>query len=691
MLKIIMSILVLLFSKNYGQITEMKSPDGKIEVRFKLEDGIPYYSVEKNRKEIIKPSRLGFILKNSSMLDDSMRIDYTQAMSYDQTWTQIWGEKKDIRNNYKELSIYLIEETEKMGRLQVIFRVYNDGVGFRYQIQSNRYLNEIEVMDELTEFNFTDDHSSWWIGAFWWNRYEYLYRNTPLSETDTVQTPFTMETKDGIYLSIHEAALIDYPSMALENIGNNKFKACLYPWSDGVKVKGRIELKSPWRTIQISDSPGGLIESYLILNLNEPCKLFDPGPQHGDPIILKPISWAKPAKYIGIWWEMHLGISTWGSGPNHGANTQNAKKYIDFAAKYGFDAVLIEGWNTGWDGDWIQNGDIFSFTTAHPDFDLEEVVRYANEKGVQITGHHETGGSVINYERQMDSAYALYERLGINTVKTGYVNHGQNIKRIDENGNVQLEWHHGQYMVRHYQKTVEEAAKYKIMLNIHEPIKDTGLRRTYPNLMTREGARGQEYDAWDAEGGNPPDHTTILPFTRLLSGPMDFTPGIFDLTFDDIPGKENNRVNTTIAKQLAHYVILYSPLQMAADLPENYEANPEPFKFIVDVPVDWEDTKVINGKIGDYVTIVRKDRNSPDWYLGSITDEEARTFDISLDFLVEGKKYIAEIYRDGENADWKTNPYEIVIEETEVDKTSVLNLKLAPGGGTAIRFREKND
>lgn len=679
-MKILFAIILTgLFIQSFSQSTEVTSPNGNIKVVFSIEEGIPYYSVERIGEVIIKPSRLGFIIKNSSLFDDSLMIENTETRSFDETWIQVWGEKKDIRNNYNELSISLVEETKQAGKMNIIFRVFDDGIGFRYEIPEQAGLNSFEIMDELTEFTFTDDHSSWWIGAFWWNRYEYLYRNTLLSETDSVQTPFTMEAKDGTCISIHEAALIDYPSMALENKGNYKLKACLYPWSDGVKVKTRTPMKSPWRTIQIADSPGGLIESYLILNLNEPNKLDDVSPEG--------INWIKPAKYIGIWWEMHLGISTWGSGPHHGATTQNAKKYIDFASKYGFDGVLIEGWNTGWDGDWIKNGELFNFTTSHPDFDLEVVVRYANEKGVKIIGHHETGASVINYERQMDSAYALYERLGINTVKTGYVNHGQNVKRIDENGNVQLEWHHGQYMVRHYQKTVEEAAKYKIMLDIHEPIKDTGLRRTYPNLMTREGARGQEYDAWDPEGGNPPDHTTILPFTRLLSGPMDFTPGIFDLTYKNLPEKKNNRVNTTLAKQLAHYVILYSPLQMAADLPENYEANLKPFQFILDVPVDWEDTKVLNGKIGDYVTIVRKDRNSSDWYLGSITDEEGRTLEVSLSFLDEEKKYIAEIYRDGDNADWKKNPYEIAIENKEVDKNSLLTLKLAPGGGEAIHFK----
>lgn len=665
---------------SFSQPLEANSPNGSIKLFLKIEKGIPYYSVEKSGKKIIDKSRLGFRLKNSSQFDDSLELQTSGTSLFDETWTQVWGEKKNIRNNYNELAVSLAEKTNEAGKLNVVFRVFNDGIGFRYELPEQNGLGDFEITDELTEFNLTENYSSWWIGAFWWNRYEYLYRNTPLTEIDSVQTPFTMQAIDGTCLSIHEAALIDYPSMALEYKGDFKLKACLYPWSDGVKVKSSAPMKSPWRTIQIADSPSELITSYLILNLNETNRLED-------------VSWIKPQKYVGIWWEMHLGISSWGSGLHHGATTQNAKKYIDFAAKYGFDGVLVEGWNLGWDGDWIKNGYIFDFTTAHPDFDIDEVVRYANEKGVKIVGHHETGGSVINYEKQMDDAYSLYERLGINTVKTGYVNHGQNIKRIDENenGNVQLEWHHGQYMVRHYQKTVEEAAKHKIVLDIHEPIKDTGIRRTFPNLMTREGARGQEYDAWDPDGGNPPDHTTILPFTRLLSGPMDFTPGIFDLTYKNVPDKKKNRVNTTLAKQLAHYVILYSPLQMAADLPKNYEANPKPFQFIVDVPVDWEDTKVLNGQIGDYLTIVRKDRNSSDWYLGSITDENSRTLEISLNFLDENKKFIAEIYRDGNKADWKTNPYEIIIEQKPVERNQSLTIQLAPGGGQAIRFKKITD
>jgi alpha-glucosidase len=460
--------------------------------------------------------------------------------------------------------------------------------------------------------------------------------------------------------------------MTLAGAPNNTLLCDLVSWSDGVKVRGATPFQTPWRTIQIAEKAGDLITSYLILNLNEPNKLGD-------------VSWVHPGKYVGIWWGMHLGTYTWGSGPRHGATTENAKRYIDFAARYGFPGVLIEGWNVGWDGEWTSHGDLFSFTTPYDDFDIEEVTAYAAAKGVQIIGHHETGAAVANYERQMEDAFAFYRALGIDTVKTGYVGWGQGIKRRDEAGNlVGLEWHHGQYMVQHYRKVVETAARYHIMLDVHEPIKDTGIRRTYPNMMTREGARGQEYNAWGGDGGNPPEHTTILPFTRLLAGPMDFTPGIFDLLFNE--ARPNNRVNTTLAKQLALYVVIYSPLQMAADLPENYEGHPA-FQFIVDVPVDWQDTQVLNAQIGDYVTIVRQDRNSEDWYLGSITDENGRTLEAPLTFLDSDRKYVAEIYADAAAADWATNPLPVEIDRVLVDRNTILSLKLAPGGGQAIRIR----
>ncbi len=655
-----------------SQPLETSSPNGILQVSFTLENGAPRYSVTRFGNEVIKPSRLGFTFKNAPAFSDGFAVVSSEKKSVDETWTQPWGEKKDIRDHYNELTINLVETAARARKMSIVFRVFDYGIGFRYEIPEQRNLDDFEIMDELTQFTLTGDHNVWWIPAYRWNRYEYLYRQTPLSSVDPVHTPVTMKTGNGLYLSIHEAALTDYASMALRRTHSHVLEADLVPWSDGVKVKTSTPMKTPWRTIQIADTPGELITSYLILNLNEPNKLGD-------------LSWIKPGKYVGFWWEMHLRTATWGSGKKHGATTKNAKSYIDFAAKYGFDGVLVEGWNLGWDGDWQQNSDKFNFTTPYDDFDITELSRYAADKGVRLIGHHETSGGISNYERQMTDAFAFSRSLGIRAVKTGYVAHSRGIKWIDEKGGEQKEWHHGQFMVRHYRKAVEEASKHQIMLDVHEPIKPTGIRRTYPNMMTREGARGQEFNAWSKDGGNPPDHTTIIPFTRLLGGPMDFTPGTFDLLFEK--ARPDNRVNTTLAKQLALYVVLYSPLNMASDLPENYEARPAPFQFIVDVPTDWQDTRVLNASIGNYLTVVRQDRNSADWYLGSITDEEGRVLAAPLHFLTPGKKYVAEIYRDGKNADWKNNPYDIEINKILVDNATTLTLRLSPGGGQAIRLR----
>jgi len=657
----------LLFSQSY----HVKSPDSTLQVTVTLKKGIPFYLVSRFGHTLVDSSRLGFVLKNAPALSQDFTVPDTETESFDQTWTQPWGQKKNIRNRYNELRLNLEEKANLQRKMTVVFRVFDDGVGFRYEIPKQPDLKHFEILDELTEFNFSGDNSCWWIPAFAGNRYEYLYKNNPISELDTVHTPLTMKTNEGIYLSIHEAALTDYSSMTLARSGETKLHTYLVPWSDGVKVKASTPLNSPWRTIQIADTPGGLITSYLILNLNKPNQL-------------KEISWLKPGKYVGIWWAMHLGLATWSSGPQHGATTENAKRYIDFASKYGFDGVLVEGWNVGWDGDWGQNGSKFQFTKAYPDYDLKKVAEYAKQHGVYLIAHNETSGGIQNYERQMRNAYRLYKKLGIKAIKTGYVNQGKNITWVDKKGKKHREWQHGQFMVRHYRKAVKAAAKYHLMLDVHEPIHDTGIRRTYPNMMTREGARGQEYNAWGPNGGNPPDYTTIIPFTRLLSGPMDFTPGIFDLLYPE--AKPDNRVNTTLMKQIALYVIIYSPMQMAADLPQNYEKHLDAFQFIVDVPTDWEETKVLNASIGDYVTIVRKDRHSDDWYLGSITDEVGRKLEISLEFLDPAKEYTAEIYRDGTNADWKTNPYDYVIEKKTVDSASKMTLHLAPGGGLAIRF-----
>ncbi len=652
------------------------SPGRVLRLSFLLDQGEAKYRLLRHGREVIEPSRLGFVLRGLDPLDREFKLVSHEIREFRETWTQPWGEKREILNHYRELRVDLVRESLAPLRLTLVFRVSDDGLGFRYVMPEQPGLDSFVIMDEVTEFTFTNDHTTWWIPAYFWNRYEYLYRRSPLSEIDTVHTPVTMESENGLCLSIHEAALTNFASMTLARKSGLVLEADLVPWSDGVKVRALAPMYSPWRTIQVADSPGGLITSYLVLNLNEPNRLED-------------VSWIEPGKYVGIWWEMHLGLSTWGRGSRHGATTEKAKYYIDFAAKHGFGGVLVEGWNIGWDGDWLENCELMRFTETSEDFNPPEVAEYARVRGTRLIGHHETGGGVGNYEEQMTEAFAYYEDLGVRAVKTGYVNHARGIPRIDENGVEQGEWHHGQFMVRHYRKAVEEAARHRIMLDVHEPIKDTGIRRTYPNMMTREGARGQEFNAWDPGGGNPPEHTTILPFTRMLAGPMDFTPGIFDLLFEE--ARPDNRVSTTLAKQLALYVVLYSPLQMAADLPENYEARPGPFRFVRDVPVDWNDTRVLHGEIGDCITIVRQGRHSEDWYLGSITDEESRLLEAQLSFLDPNRTWVAEIYRDGTGAHWRDNPYDMEMQSLPVDHTTVLPLRLAPGGGQAIRFRPAED
>lgn len=658
-----------------AQPLKVASPENINKIVFELRDGVPHYSVLRFGREVVSPSPLGFELREMPSLKDHFTvIDHTTS-TFEEIWIQVWGEKKHIRNHYNELSVMLQESVAPNRKLGIVFRVYDDGIGFRYEFPDQPNLTDFVIMDELTEFRLTGDHTSWWIGAYKWNRFEYYFTESPLAAVDTVHTPLTMRTKDGLHISIHEAALVDYSTMTLERTGGFTLKSNLMPWADGSRVIVSAPFKTPWRTIQLSDTAGGLITSYLILNLNEPNKIED-------------TSWIEPGKYVGIWWEMHLDKSTWGTGDRHGATTENAKRYIDFAAEHGFDHVLVEGWNVGWDENWYESGAVFSFTEPVEGFDLEGVAAYALERGTRLMGHHETSASIISYEEQMEDAFALYERLGVRAVKTGYVGHGQEIFWLDENGEKQFEWHHGQHMVRHHQKVVELAAKHKILLNVHEGVKDTGLRRTWPNLMTREVAIGQEFNAWGEANGNPPEHTVILPFTRNLGGPFDYTPGIFDLHFDEY--RPYNRVKSTLAKELALYVIIYSPLHMAADLPQNYEQNMKAFQFVKDVPVDWYETLVLNGDIGNYVTIARKDINSHDWYIGSITNEQGRHFEIPLSFLEEGRTYVAEIYRDGRYADWDTNPYELEILQKQVDRGTVLNLRLAAGGGQAIRLRAED-
>ncbi|PWD98716.1 alpha-glucosidase [Marinilabilia rubra] len=649
-----------------GEVQKVNSPDGNIQLTFRVDNDTAYYSVSRQGIQIVEKSKLGFVLDEAPALNSGFEVENVETRSFSETWEQPWGEKQEILNNYNELLVHLSEKDGVKRRLDVVFRVFDDGVGFRYIFPEQENLKDFRIMDELTEFNLIGDYEAWWQPAYRPDRYEYLFNKNRLSEvTDTMHTPLTMQASDSLYLSIHEAALTDYASMTLFQDRGHSLKCDLVPWADGVKVYAEAPFSTPWRTIQVADKPGDLITSYLILNLNEPNQLED-------------VSWIKPAKYVGIWWEMHLNKSTWGEGPNHGATTGNVKKYIDFASENNIDGVLVEGWNLGWNTEWWKDGTGFDFTTPYPDFDIREVTDYAESKGVELVGHHETGGAVANYEAQMDSAYAFYEKYGVNYIKTGYVNpRGMNSK----------EWHHGQFGVRHYRKSIETAAKHHIMLDIHEPVKATGIRRTYPNAMTREGSRGMEFNAWGPNGGNPPEHETILPFTRLLGGPMDFTPGIFDIALTDMP---NNQVNTTFAKQLALYVVIYSPLQMAADLPENYVDQPA-FQFIREVPVDWEVTKVLNGEIGEYITIARKDRNSENWYLGSITDEEGRDLTINLDFLDSKSSYKAVLYSDGAEAHFKSNPLDLKIEEKKVTSDMSLTLHLAPGGGQAVSFEKLQD
>ncbi len=641
------------------------SPEGNTTVNFELDDeGKPYYEVTYMGKSVITPSFLGFELEGAPDMMGNFKVIEHLESTFDETWEQPWGEEQFVKNHYNELSVLLEEKTAAPRQLRVVFRVYDDGLGFRYEFPEQEHLDSIFINEEHSGFNLAGDFTAWWIPVSCDDRYECLYSETPASEMDKVHTPVTFKAADDLYLSIHEAALTNYSSMAILNRGDNKLSGELLPCDKdgGVKVYQKAPFHTPWRTIQLAERAGGLIESNLILNLNEPNKLGD-------------VSWFKPGKYVGIWWEMHINKSTWSSGEKHGATTENTRKYIDFAAEHGFDGVLVEGWNTGWDGNWMFGGTHFDFTQPHPDYDVEELSRYAAEKGVYIVGHHETGADVDNYESQLEDAFDFLQKYGMKAVKTGYV----------ENGNLLVNgwYHHGQAYVNHFQRVIDIAAEHQVAIVAHEPIKATGKRRTYPNMISREGARGMEFNAWAGDGGNPPDHEINLAFTRILGGPMDYTPGAFDIR---IPSQPNNQVNTTLAKQLALYVTIYSPMQMACDLPENYMKYPDAFQWIEEVGVDWETTKVLEGAIGDYLTIARKEKDTGTWFIGAITDENPRETTISLDFLDEGKTYYARIYRDADDAHYRDNPEAYEIEETYVDSEGVLELKLAASGGAAIKL-----
>jgi alpha-glucosidase len=654
------------------ELLPVTSPDGRTAVSVRVRDGKLYYAVQRDRRDLMFPSQLGFLFRGAPPLRDSLAIVTSTRSSVDQTWQQPWGEVARVRDQHNELRVSLQERTRLARKLDVVFRVFNDGIGFRYEVPAQPNLGAYEIMDELTEFAFTDDARAWWIPSnrVRLDRSEMLYSSSPLSLLDSVQTPLTMEPRDRrTVVVIHEANLVDYPRMflAAARMENRTLRAALAPYQDGVKVRGRTPLITPWRTIQLADRVHDLVPSVLGLNLNPPS-------------VITNTSWIKPMKYVGIWWGMHINTMTWNSGPQHGATTANTRRYIDFAAANGMGGVLVEGWNTGWDGNWIANRDAFSFTQPYPDYDLRGLAAYARQKGVELIAHNETSGGLANYERQMEAAYKLYQSLDINAIKSGYV--------ADTVGGGHS--HYGQVAVRHHRKAIETAARHNIMLDVHEPIHDTGERRTYPNMMTREGARGQEYNAWGGDGGNPPEHETILFFTRMLAGPMDFTPGIFDIMIQRPTGTARKasdaRVRTTLAKQLALYVVLYSPMHMAADLIENYEGQPA-FKFIRDVAVDWEQSRVLDARIGDYVIVARQQRGANDWFLGAITDEEARSFDVPLSFLPAGREFVAEIYADGTGAHWLDNPLPIAISEQRVNSTTRLRVELAAGGGQAVRLR----
>ena len=648
-------------------VATVSSPNGVLTVELDLHEGRAGYRVERFGEPVIDTSALGFMLRGSGKLERNLALADRATRSFDETWEQPWGEDRYIRNHYNELRATLTETIAPNRTFDVVFRVYDDGIGFRYEFPEQSAAEELIIDDELTEFALADPATAWWIPAGEWNRYEYLYNRTPLNEVTTAHTPMTVRTDDGLHIAFHEAALVDYAGMWLRRAEGRRFRTELAPASEGWKVRRTLPFNTPWRTLQIADSAAALYESSdLILNLNEPNRLGD-------------ASWFTPSKYVGIWWSLHLEQESWATGRKHGATTANTKRYIDFAAEHGFRGVLVEGWNPGWDGQWFGNGYDFDFTRATPDFDIEALSAYARSKGVHLIGHHETGCAVSHYEDQMADAFALNERLGIDVVKTGYVCDAGGIERRLPDGSIAREWHDGQWNAGHHLRVLEAAAKHHVAINSHEPIKDTGLRRTYPNWVSREGARGMEYGAW-GNPTNPPEHEVNLVFTRMLSGPMDYTPGILSLQ------GRGQAIQTTLAKQLALYVVLYSPVQMAADLPENYEKHMDAFQFIRDVPADWARTEVLNGEVGDYVTFARKDRNSDDWYLGSITDENGRVLEVPLSFLDPGRRYTAQVYRDGDGAHWHDAPFAFERETRAVTSADRLTLRLAAGGGQAIRF-----
>ncbi|MDO5497102.1 MAG: glycoside hydrolase family 97 protein [Alistipes sp.] len=690
---------VMAFSVSNLSAQSILSPDGDLKFTFKLNEGVPTYSVEYKQAPVILDSRLGFYLNGAEDLLDGFTVLSSEQSTFDETWEPVWGEEIAIRNHYNELLVHLEQPTTER-KMDIRIRLFDDGYGLRYEFPRQDGLTYFTVKEERTEFALTGDHRAFWMPGDY-DTQEYDYFDSRLSEMGAiaadhvsgnasttrfsdwgVQTALTMKSDEGIYITLHEAALVDYSCMhLLYNPDTKVFTSWLTPDAIGNKAYMQTPAKTPWRTAVITDDARELLASRLTLNLNEPCALED-------------TSWIKPVKYMGVWWELITNKSTWAYAnegnvkldlvdfaalkPNgtHGATNENVKRYIDFASKYGFDQLLVEGWNIGWE-DWFgQHKDyVFDFVTPYPDFDLPELQKYANERGMRLMMHHETSASIRNYERHMDKAYQFMVDNGYNSVKSGYV------------GNIfpRGEYHYGQLMNNHYLYAIKKAAEYKIMVNAHEAVRPTGLCRTYPNLIGNESARGTEYQSF---GGNHPHHVTILPFTRLQGGPMDYTPGIFRMDISSFVPGHNSKVLSTLANQLALYVTLYSPLQMAADMPEHYEQYIDAFQFIVDVPVEWSESRYLAAEPGDYVVIARKDKNSESWFVGGVTDDNARTMPLSFDFLDADKEYVATVYADAKDADYATNPEAYVIYKGKVTSKSATEIKMARGGGFAISIVE---
>lgn len=698
----ILSLALSLFATGSAWAQTLKSPDGNLVLDFHLSGTeTPVYSLDYKGMPVIKESKMGFVLHPDFQFNQDFEIVDTKFAESDTTWETVWGQNKEIRDNHKEMLVALRQK--KTGwLLNIRFRLFDDGLGFRYEFPVQKELRHFIIMQENTEFSLAGDHKAFWIPADY-DSNEYPVTTSRLSEVAglkdavlkeplaaqappkelAVQTPLMMKTDEGLYVNIHEAALVDYPAMCL-NLDDKTFRMSAHLTPDRNGFRGFIQTgtTSPWRTVVVSDDARDILASNLILNLNEPCKIED-------------TSWIKPTKYVGVWWEYFIGTnSSWAYTDNqdiiigktdyttlkpnghHGANTAHVKEYIDFAAKHGFDAVLVEGWNEGWEDNWAFGKErIYSFTKVYPDFDVKELNRYAASKGIKIIMHHETTSSVADYERQLQDAFRFMKDNGYDAVKTGYV--GKMIPRSEH--------HDGQWMVNHYNYVAETAARYRIMVNSHEAVRPTGMCRTYPNWIAQESARGTEFESFN---GITPDHTTILPFTRLMGGPMDYTPGIFEGDLSTYGGSKNNKLSSTLTKQLALYVTMYSPLQMAADLYQNYEKHLDAFQFIKDVAVDWDHTYILEAEPGDYITIARKAKGKNEWYIGGITDENAREAVIDLSFLPAGKKYQATIYADGKKADWRTNPKDYVISTKKVGSKTVLKQRLAPSGGVAISIKE---